>query len=133
MLTKLGIPVTLSLNKTRGLKCIGFILTRAKEDPLALEEVLVAAIEICGTAPIHERVLASLWYLHRNAEVNLFDKRLRARLKAMGSENILNAAAKASAYYAGGGMRIWAEGVLNEVNRGLRNKISLAKDVVDDE
>ena len=133
MLQKLGITVTLSLHKAHTLKCIGFVLTRAKEDPFALEEVLVAAMEICGTAPIHERVLASLWYLHRNAEVNLFDKRLRARLKAMGSENILNAAAKAAAYYANGGMRVWAEGVLNEVNRGLRNKISLTKDVVDDE
>lgn len=133
MLQKLGIAVTLSLHKAHTLKCIGFILTRAKEDPFALEEVLVAAMEICGTAPLHERALASLWYLHRNAEVDLSDKRLRARLKAMGSENILNAAAKAAAYYANGGMRVWAEGVLNEVNRGLRNKISLTKDVVDDE
>lgn len=125
--SRLGIRVSSTTNKARDLKCIAWALSRTKDDATTLETVLDAAIDISGTTPLHEKVLGSLWYIHKNAEVDLTDTRLRARLKKIGAIGIMKAADRAVEYHRKRGQRIWADGVMKEVNKNLQNKISMGE------
>jgi hypothetical protein len=109
------------------LKCVAWALNRTKEDAAMLEAVLDAAIDISGNVPLHEKVLGSLWYIHKNAEVDLTDLRLRTRLKKIGAVGIMKAADKAVEYHERRGQRIWAEGVMKEVNKNLQKKINMGE------
>lgn len=125
--SRLNIRVSATANKARDLKCIAWALSRTKEDATMLETVLDAAIDISGNVPLHEKVLGSLWYIHKNADVGLTDSRLRARLKKIGAMGIMKAADKAVEYHEKRGQRIWAEGVMKEVNKNLQNKINMGE------
>lgn len=125
--SRLNIRVIGTTNKARDLKCIAWALSRTKEDATAFETVLGVAIDISGSVSLHEKVLGSLWYIHKNADVDLTDLRLRARLKKIGAVGIMKAADKAVEYHEKRGQRIWAEGVMKEVNKNLQNKIGMGE------
>ena len=123
--SRLGIRVSVTTNKARDLKCVAWALSRTKEDAAMLETVLDAAIDVSGHVPLHEKVLGSLWHIHKNAEVDLTDSRLRTRLKKIGAVGIMKAADKAAEYHEKRSQRVWAEGVMKEVNKNLQNKITM--------
>jgi hypothetical protein len=125
--SRLGIRVSATANKARDLKCIAWALTRTKEDATMLETVLDAAIDVSGSVPLHEKVVGSLWHIHKNAEVDLTDPRLRTRLKKIGALGIMKAADRAVEYHEKRGQRIWAKGVMKEVNKNLHNKINMSE------
>lgn len=125
MFKRLNINVRVTINGARDFKSIAWAVQRMKDDPVALERVLGKAIAVCGKHPLSEKVVASMFYIHKNTESGLDDVRLMKKLTKMGGEGIVNAANKAAAYFASGGVRIWADGVLNEVNKGLHTKIAL--------
>jgi hypothetical protein len=77
---------------------------------------------LCATTPIFERLLTALFFLNANVEGGVSDPRMRERLTKLGPGGIMDATGKAAAYYSRGGAKIWAEGILNEVNRGLRHR-----------
>lgn len=122
---RLNITPKVTINSARDFKAIAWAAQRVKEDPVALEYVLSKAIEVCGKHPLSEKIVASMFYIHKNTAAGLDDARMMKKLKAMGGEGIINAANSAAAYFSSGGVRIWVEGVLKEVNKGLRIKIEL--------
>lgn len=69
--------------------------------------------------PLSERLIDGLFYLNSRG-LSLNDKRIRDRIMKVGPERLLNGAAKASALYAKGGAKIWADGMLVEINKGSR-------------
>jgi hypothetical protein len=125
--SRLNIRVSATANKARDLKCIAWALSRTKEDATMLETVLDAAIDVSGNLPLHEKVLGSLWHIHKNADVGLTDTRLRARLKKLGAAGIMKAADRAMEYHERRSHKVCAEGVMKEVNKNLQNKIGMGE------
>ena len=54
---------------------------------------------------------------------SLTDKKWALKLAELGADKLAEAANKAASYYSAGGARIWAVGILELMNKGLRNKL----------
>jgi hypothetical protein len=120
----LGLEIKVKPKAGGEMKCIGWCLKRAAEDRQRFTDVLTLGAEISRKDDIFvpERVLDGLWYLSLHCGDGLNDKRLVKRLREKGAAVLLKAASSASAYYANGGGKIWAHGMLNELNRGLQER-----------
>jgi hypothetical protein len=74
---------------------------------------------------VAERLLEGLWILHARCGEGLADKRLTKRLREKGARALLDGANRAAAYYASGGGKVWAQGMLSELNKGLHRKFTM--------
>ena len=104
------------------------MMRRAGENREKFCAVLELASEMSEKdgVPIHEKLLEGLWYINDNCAGGLADKRLAKRLKDKGALALNAAAIRAAAYFSRGGARVFAEGMLAEVNKGLQQKFSIA-------
>lgn len=125
-IARLGLKVAKNSNRTGEIKCIGWCHKRAGEDKDAFGRVLGLAAALCAKADMHvpEKLLEGLWYLDRNCGEGLQDRRLARRIEAVGARALYDAAMRAAAFYTAGGGRVWAQGMLNEINKGLRYKFT---------
>ena len=123
----LGLQINGSTNKAGQLKCIAWCIRRAAENKAVFSLVLALGAELStqDNMPVHERVLEGLWVLNAKCGEGLADKRLTKRLREKGARTLLDAANKAAAYYASGGGKIWAQGMLAELNKGLQRKFTM--------
>lgn len=127
---RLGLLLTSSGHHPGTIKSAGWGMRRMAEDPIATMIVVELAAEL-GSADhvsIQEKLLGGLWYLHKNCEVNLTDPKFRQRIKARGAKSLIEEANKASAFYSRGGDKIWAIGMLNTINKGLRTRFRMRGD-----
>lgn len=123
----LGIEIATSGQKSGQLKCVAWCQRRAAEDKDAFRLVLAIAAELSKQDQMHvpERVLEGLWILNAKCGEGLSDKRLTKRLREKGARVLLDAANRAAAYYASGGGKVWAQGMLAELNKGLQRKFTM--------
>lgn len=56
---------------------------------------------------------------------SLTDSRWRERVLQAGYERLLQAAGSAAAYHARGGAKVWADGMLKEMNKGRRIRLEI--------
>jgi hypothetical protein len=63
--------------------------------------------------------------LAKNLDTDIEDKNFKSRLISIGPDVLMRSINEASAYYARGGANVWGVGILNAVNKGLRNKYKL--------
>jgi hypothetical protein len=106
---------------------IGWALSKAGSNRTAFETVMTLAAEICkDVAPLHEKLVAGLHYIHfAHKEGGLNGKSLRNRIIAVGPGRLLEGASRAAAYYTKGGAKIWAQGMMDEINKGLHTKFDI--------
>lgn len=109
------------------IKSIGWCYRRAQDDPDAFVAVLSFAAETSKKhrVAISERLLEGVWYINKYVDGGLENKRLYKRMDSIGAQALLDAANRASAFYTSGGARIWATGMMEEINKGLRHKFVL--------
>lgn len=127
---RLGLRITKTAFKPMDIKCISVCQKLAKANPSRFVDALTLAAELSAKdgVPIGERVLSGLFYFDAHIEHGLSNARLRKRIKYIGSQTLLEAANRASAYFAVGGTKVWADGMLLVVNKGLRNQFSFLVD-----
>lgn len=127
---ELGLQIRPSTHGVGQLKCVGWCMRRAAEDREVFRMVLAMGAELSAQdqMPIAERVLEGLWILNAKCGDGLADKRLTKRLRDKGARVLLDAANRASAYYSTGGGKIWAQGMLAELNRGLQRKFTMGQE-----
>lgn len=103
-----------------GVKCVTLLASLAQEG----DEILHAVLEVYRSGfdshAIRERVVNGLAELYRRRAADLSSKRFIQRCSAVGHDAVVEATAKAAAYYARGGARVFAEGIANALNKGLR-------------
>lgn len=119
---KLGIKATSNGPKAKEIKSVAWALKRAKEDAYTFELIMTIAAKLCEDMPIHERLIGGLWYMHKNLPYGINDKKLMERINNIGARKLVDAANRAAAYFSRGGEKVWATGMLEEINKGLRNK-----------
>lgn len=126
-LDALGLRVTGSSKNAGTLKCLGWCMKRASEDRERFARVLTLVTEMANKDEIFvpERVLEGLWILDIKCGDGLSDKRLVKRIREKGTQVLLDAANRAAAFYAGGGGKVWATGILAELNKGLVRKFTM--------
>lgn len=126
----LGLQIKPTAARPGELKCVGWCLKRAADDRETFVKVLRLGAELCtqDDMPIAERLLEGLWVLNDRCGAGLADQRFVKRLQERGGRVLLDAANKAAAYYASGGGRIWAQGMLAELNKGLQERRRFSMD-----
>lgn len=122
---QLGIKIrTSAVSKPRELKCIRWRTKRAALDKIQFKRVLSLVAELCDedNMGIQERLLEGIWVLNQRCGAGLSDRRLEERIRQKGAKALLHAANKAAAYFVTGGSKVWADGMLIELNKGLQKK-----------
>jgi hypothetical protein len=106
---------------------IGWALSKAGGNRASFETVMTLAAEVCkDVAPLHEKLVSGLYYLHfAHKQGGLNEKNLRNRIISVGPGRLLEGASRAAAYYTKGGAKIWAQGMMDEINKGLHTKFDI--------
>lgn len=127
---RLGLTLTPNGQAKGQMKSADWGMRRMKEDPATTTIVMELASGISATdqVSVQERLLEGLWHIHKNCEVDLIDARLRQRIKLRGAKSLIDAANNAAAYYSRGGGRVWASGMMNSINKGLRTRFKMRGD-----
>lgn len=125
VLEDLGVTTKATASKGKELKSVAWAVRRAGEDAEKFEAVMRIAAELSHDIPIQERLLDGLWYINERLRGGISDKRFSERLRAVGARRLIEAANKAAAYFVKGGASVWATGMMDEINKGLRNKFAL--------
>lgn len=88
---------------------------------------LCAARENTPSGTISERVLDGLVHIEGRLPegVSLADARWTARIVSIGLDELHLAAVRAAALYAKGGARVWAVGIVDRINKGLKARLAL--------
>jgi hypothetical protein len=100
--------------------CVMWCMKRAKENYRDFAATLTLAADLCKDTVIKERLLDGLYYLHQHCE-SLEDKRFRARILHVGEEMLVEGATRQAKLYVEGGNKVFASGMLIEINRNLRH------------
>lgn len=123
-----GVSIKKTAFKPGEFKAVSWAIKRAKEDVDKFDLIVSVALELSTDIYLQEMLLDGLWYINENVPNGISDKRLYDRLLAIGARRLIESAKKASAYFVKGGSKVWAIGMIEEVNKGLRNKFSLRED-----
>lgn len=121
-LTQHGVEWRKDQGKGSCIRCLGWCMLAAEKNKDRFAKVIRVMTETCPGQTIHERVSSSLFYLDETLNVSIDDERFKSRLRLIGESALLKATYKASELYQKGGSKIWATGVLIEINKGLRNR-----------
>lgn len=123
----LGLEIKPSTHAAGHLKCVAWCTRRAAEDKDVFRLVLAMGAELSAQdqMPVAERLLEGLWQLNAKCGDGLADKRLAKRLREKGARTLLDAANRAAAYYVSGGGKVWAQGMLAELNKGMHRKFTM--------
>lgn len=123
----LGLEIRSTARTAGTINCIAWCAKRAKDSLETFDAVLEIGAELStkDDMPVAEKLLEGLWYLNARCGDGLKDKRLVKRLREKGGRLLLDAATRAAAYTAAAGGKIWAEGMLAEINKGLQRKFTM--------
>lgn len=123
---KYGFNPTSSACKPMDLKSIGWAMKKAESDKPLFDIVMKTTSELCvGNSIAFEDIMEGLAYIHLNCNVNLSDTKLRQRIKQVGVDRLRIGAKRAAAFYVRGGSKVWADGMMQEINKGIRCKFIL--------
>lgn len=119
-----GLRVTTAANEPRAIKSVALAQKIAESDFDGLLVTLVLCGEMARVeqSPVHARLLGGLYYIHKRVEGGLNNLRLKKRIKQIGISALLTAANKAASYYGTTGGKVCADGMMQAINHGLREK-----------
>lgn len=121
----LGITIKGTAHKPMETKSISWAVKWARADKDAFFDVMKLSAEMCKDSILYEILLDGLMYIHMNCDVNLKNQRLTERIKTIGAVKLVESAKRASAYFVKGGAKVWANAMIDEMNKGLRIKYKL--------
>lgn len=126
-LNRLGLNLTKRASKAGDFGAISWAYKKASEDFANFEAVVEATAEICAAdgMPIPEKLLDGMWHLNQVIEGGLNNARLRTRIRHVGAQRLYDGAIRAAAYFARGGARVFATGMIDVLNKGVHLKFEL--------
>lgn len=110
-------------SRADGVRCVRTIRKWIERDEKRVRDLWPLIDELSGRGPILERTVDGLLYLDEHLDgTRLCDPRWKRRVLSIGVRKLLEGAARAAAYFAKGGAKQWAHGMLQEINLGLQEK-----------
>jgi hypothetical protein len=121
---KLNLVITNSQATPGSIKSASWGMQRFAENPETAYAVLALVSELAQESDIHvpETLLEGIWYIHHNSDASIDDAKVRQRIKKIGGRMLVRSAQESSAYFARGGAKVWAHGILGAINKGLQRK-----------
>lgn len=127
---KYGIKISSSVKSPKTIKSVALCYKLAETDKNRLENVIEFLSILCKESPINEKLIHGLYYISKNLTIDLTDHKLRQRILKYTPSDLTRGATQSAAYFAEGGARVWAMGILNVVNSGLHNKYRFKDEVI---
>lgn len=121
-----GLVIAHSATRYPQIKCISVCEKLARQDFDSFVRALRLSSELampCG-AFIHERLLSGLFEIDRKMDGGI-SERFRKRILHVKHAAIIDGINRACAFFARGSAKTFAEGLLQEVNKGLREKFDI--------
>lgn len=107
-------------------RCIAMLTKIIREQPGSAETIYDITNAICHGRTLNNRVLAGIATIVRRMKGESKDLvRLRRRLVDVGYDEIDLSISKACSFFARGGDKVFAEGILQAANKGLRNRFEV--------
>ena len=101
---------------------IAWAVKAAGQDVASFRKTMLTAKELCGeTGSMPEYLCRGMFALQRR-HAALDNVKFVKRMMSVGYVAIVNDIQAASVYFKEGGERVWMTGIINAVNRGLRNR-----------
>jgi hypothetical protein len=118
-------PTGTHATKAGQIKAVKWCLTQADKDKDVFVAILSLAAKVCDSIPIPEYMLLGFEHLYHRVSEEVWNKRITPRAMQAGSEELGAGAKRAAAYFGAGGRKVFGEGMLQVMNKGLRNRIEL--------
>jgi hypothetical protein len=101
--------------------CVALLMRLYTTDPQTFTKLWPLLVKLCRGAPFQDRIIDAAFFLERHLPdgVSLMERRWTDRLLKIGPDRLLTQIHSASAFYASGGARVWADGILQLLNKGL--------------
>lgn len=112
-----------SSNGAQTVKCVKALQKISAENPGTVSQILSIYRDCFDGHPIKVRVALGLAEIARRQAADLSSKRFRDRCASVRHAEVERAIGAAAAYYAHGGPRVFAEGIANALNKGLRHDV----------
>lgn len=106
-------------------RCLTTIVNAARFNRKELVRVWPIVVHVCAGHTLHERVFTALMYLECNLieGQSLSHKMWSEKIAHIGYQGVLDAVQRAAAFYAAGTPKVWALGVMQELNKGRRTRM----------
>lgn len=122
----------LGIKLTRNPKCametnsISALMSKASANRRSFADCLSICAELSADQdePIPAKLFLAISYINDRREIKT-DRRLADRIRAKGLRSLVDAASRASAFFLSNNPKTWAKGIIDEINKGLHNKISI--------
>jgi hypothetical protein len=107
------------------ISCVRSLLKWAASHPDTLEDLWPMMCEFFDGETFHNNLVDAFMYIELRIHPNdtIATGKWRQRILKLGYKSLLEGAHKAAAFYAAGGAKVWASGVILTLNKGLRNKL----------
>lgn len=104
-------------------------MRRISEDEVVVRRIWPLLCALCDGQGFNERIIDGLFYVEKHIPEgqSIADKEWSKRIKKVGANALLEASGKASAFFAKGGAKVWAAGIVEAVNKGCQKKLVLAE------
>lgn len=108
-------------------RCVSTMLRQASSAGGVLERLWPLLHALVEGQPMSERLVDGLVYVeqHMPDGESLIDRKWRERVMRVGATAMMDGATKAAAFYAKGGAKVWAIGIVQALNHKHRNRLVL--------
>ncbi len=113
------------------IRCVRRLRSLIEQDEKCVRRIWPTIVRASHGAPMYETVVGGLFYIERRAvDASLSDKRWSQRVCEIGFDELNTAAIAGAAFFKKGSLNSWAAGILERLNKGLREsaKLKLAGD-----
>lgn len=128
---ELGMRIVNTVSAANEIKCIG-VLTQLVEEhgEEFARDALGLCLRMCSqdNAQVESRFLRAMMWFRNNLSVPITDKRFSKRIEETGAKRLNRSINLHVEMYGKGGDKVFALAILQELNKGLRNKFTLKGD-----
>lgn len=110
---------------SNGVTCMAAILKCLEVNERSFRAVWPVIVKLCEGRTIHQRLVYGLFYVetHLPPGISLSQPQWSKRLQSVGHEKLMDAIVKAAAFLGSLTPKTSAEGIVNAMNAGLRNRL----------
>jgi len=109
-------------NTSPSLLCIGQCYNIVETDKDNFETILQLSSALCANSHIPESILGGIYILSKQLNVPITDIKFKKHLFRFTVQEYVRGINEARVYFGKGGRNIWAKGMLDIINKGLRTK-----------
>ena len=114
-------------SRSGSIRCIRLLQKLISTDEECINRIWPLVNEVCFGHPLHERILGGMFYIEKHMPdgQSLAKGEWKKRVLKVGFDRLLGGANRAAAFFVKGGDKVWATGMVEELNHGLRNRLEL--------